>query len=187
MTNCTTMSRGRCAQRARQSYPLVLLAALAILTPRPSAAQSPTYEALYNFQGSPDGADPGAAGIIGKNGALYGTTYEGGASKAGTAFVLAKPTGEPWKESVLYSFGSDGSYPRAPLVLGSTGALYGTLIGGSVIFELTPPSTAGSRWTQTTLYTVSYLEAIPTGRCFSVLVEQSTQLPRERRRPNSAR
>ena len=32
-----------------------------------------------------------------------------------------------------------------------------------MIFELTPPSTAGSAWTQTTLYTASYLEAIPNG------------------------
>ncbi len=140
-----------------------VLAALAMFMPHPVAAQTTAYQTLYSFQGSPDGADPTAAVIIGKNGALYGTTYEGGASKVGTAFVLAKPTGEPWKETVLYSFGSDGSYPRAPLVFGRTGALYGTLIGGSVIFELTPPSTAGSAWTQTTLYTVSYLEAMPNG------------------------
>jgi len=163
MRNYMTTSRGRCARRGRQPFSLVLLAALAMIMPRPGAAQSATYETLYSFQGSPDGADPTAAVIIGKNGALYGTTYEGGALKVGTAFVLTKPTGEPWKESVLYGFGSDGSYPRAPLVLGSTGALYGTLIGGSVIFELTPPSTAGSAWTQTTLYTVSYLEAMPNG------------------------
>ena len=137
--------------------------------PHSAAAQTAAYQTLYSFQGSPDGADPMAAVIIGKNGALYGTTYEGGASKAGTAFVLAKPTGEPWKETVLYSFGSDGNNPRMPMILGRTGALYGTLVGGGgqysagVIFELTPPSTAGSAWTQTTLYTVSYLEAMPNG------------------------
>jgi len=137
--------------------------------PHPAAAQTAAYQTLYSFQGSPDGADPRAAVVIGKNGALYGTTYEGGASKAGTAFVLAKPTGEPWKETVLYSFGSDGSYPQAPLVFGGTGALYGTLFQGGgdysagVIFELTPPSTAGSAWTQTTLYTVTAPNAIPNG------------------------
>ena len=135
----------------------------------PAPAQTARYQTLYSFQGSPGGADPRAAVIIGKNGALYGTTYEGGASKAGTAFVLAKPTGEPWKESVLYSFGSDGGYPQAPLVFGGTGALYGTLFQGGgdysagVIFELTPPSTAGSAWTQTTLYTASSSSPIPNG------------------------
>lgn len=141
----------------------ILFAALAILTQRIAAAQSPHYETLYSFKGSPDGGDPKAALVIGKNGALYGTTEGGGASDLGTVFEMTKTAGEPWKETVLYSFGSDGSYPRAPLVFGGTGALYGTLIGGSVIFELTPPSTAGSAWTQTTLYTVSYLEAMPNG------------------------
>jgi hypothetical protein len=168
MTNYAKTFSAKLRARTKVSLRLILVASVAILMARVGAAQS--YQTIYSFQGSPDGADPMAAVIIGKNGALYGTTYEGGTSKAGTAFVLVKPTGEPWKERVLYSFGSDGNNPRVPLVLGSTGALYGTLIGGGgqyssgVIFELTRPSTAGSAWTQTTLYTVPGPgNAIPNG------------------------
>ena len=51
-----------------------VLAALAMFMPHPVAAQTTAYQTLYSFQGSPDGADPTAAVIIGKNGALYGTT-----------------------------------------------------------------------------------------------------------------
>jgi len=143
-------------------FRFVILAALAILMVHASAAQAQTYETLYSFRGSPDGADPRAAVIIGKNGALYGTTFEGGASAHGTVFVLNKTAGEPWKESVLLGFnGSDGQYPESPLVFGSTGALYGTTTGGGgfaatgVAFELAPPPTAGGAWVETPLYIFS--------------------------------
>ena len=96
-------------QRARRPLRFGLLAALPILMPRPSLAQSPTYETMYSFHGSPDGGDPRAALVIAKSGTLYGTTYGGGASSLGTVFEMTKPTGEPWKENVLFSFnGSDG-------------------------------------------------------------------------------
>ncbi len=93
----------------------MLLAALAIRMPRSSPAQSPTYVTVYSFHGSPDGGDPKAALVIGKNGALYDTTYGGGESTLGAIFELTKPAGEPWKETVLHSFnGSDGQYPESP-------------------------------------------------------------------------
>jgi uncharacterized repeat protein (TIGR03803 family) len=139
---------------------------------RPAVAQTPSYQTLYSFKGSPDGADPRAAVIIGRKGALYGTTFEGGASAHGTVFVLNKPAGEPWKESVLLGFnGSDGQYPESPLVFGSTGALYGTTTGGGggsstgVAFELAPPSTAGGAWAETLLYIFrgSPSNAVPNG------------------------
>ncbi len=142
--------------------PLILLAALAIL-PGPAKAQS--YKILHTFKGNPDGADPEASVVIGKDGALYGTTYLGGTYKSGTVFQLKKVGGQPWEETVLHSFGpppvegatSDGSYPRANLVFGMEGALYGTTATGptnaGTIFRLTPPSIAGSAWTETVLYT----------------------------------
>jgi uncharacterized repeat protein (TIGR03803 family) len=102
---------------------------------------------------------------VGSTGVLYGTTKSGGASNLGTVFELTKPTGEPWKETVLHSFsGPDGQYPASTLTLSSAGALYGTTTqvayGGGVengtIFEVAPPSTAGSAWTETVLYTFIY-------------------------------
>ncbi len=132
---------------------LTLAGALAILMPSVAAAQATSYGVIHSFKGKPDGANPHAAVIIDKDGALYGTTYVGGASGLGTVFELTKAAGEPWSETVLHSFsGPDGSNPRANVVFGSK-ALYGTTATDSgnagTIFELAPPSTAGGVWTET--------------------------------------
>ena len=159
MTNYTK-GLSQCTGRRGRPHllQLTLLAPLAMFMLNPAVAQTATYQTLYSFQGSPDGVSPRASVVIGSNGSLYGTTFEGGATSQGTVFVLAKPTGEPWKETVLLSFnGDDGQYPEMPLVFGSTGALYGTTVGGGstagVVFELTPPSTAGGLWEETVLST----------------------------------
>ena len=161
MTNSARTPNGRGARIERPLLIPALLAALGILTPYPSAAQAPTYETIHSFQGSPDGADPKGALVIGANGVIYGTTFAGGASVLGTVFEMTKPTGEPWKETVLHSFsGSDGQYPQSALVLGSTGVLYGVTIGGGggagAVFELAPPSATGGAWTETVLYTYPF-------------------------------
>jgi hypothetical protein len=139
-----------------------LLAALAILLPIPAAAQA-AYETLYSFKGVPDGAQPEGALVIDANGALYGTTLAGGTSAFGTVFEMTKPAGESWKETVLHNFeGSDGQYPESTLVFGSSGALYGTTVGGGsgggagTIFQVTPPSTSGGLWTETVLHSFQY-------------------------------
>jgi uncharacterized repeat protein (TIGR03803 family) len=110
---------------------------------------------LHTF-GGPDGAGPSSVLLMDSSGNLYGTTAEGGSSTActfgcGTVFELT-PDGT---ETVLYNFCSltncvDGEYPLAgPLIMDSTGNLYGTtLLGGTyrssceggscgVAFELT--------------------------------------------------
>ncbi len=108
MTNhAKASSPSRAACRRPRLLHVSLLAALAMFMPHPAAAQTAAYQTLYSFKGSPDGADPRAAVTIGKNGALYGATYLGGACKVGTVFALAKTAGEPWKVTVLLSF--DGS------------------------------------------------------------------------------
>ncbi|MGA2740564.1 MAG: hypothetical protein ABSG65_24395 [Bryobacteraceae bacterium] len=99
-------------------FRLTLLDALAILMPCIAAAQSPTYETIYRFHGSPDGVDPRAALVIGKSGSLYGTIAFGGASGWGTVFETTKPTGEPWKETVPFSFNlSDGQHPWSVIIM----------------------------------------------------------------------
>jgi uncharacterized repeat protein (TIGR03803 family) len=44
---------------------------------------------LYNFKGGTDGAELEAADLIAVNGALYGTTYSGGAKGFGTVFRVS--------------------------------------------------------------------------------------------------
>jgi hypothetical protein len=58
---------------------------------------------------------------------------------------------------VLYSFnGTDGQNP-SNLAVDSNGVLYGTTLTGGIygsgnVFSLTPPTTSGGAWTETSLY-----------------------------------
>jgi uncharacterized repeat protein (TIGR03803 family) len=106
---------------------------------------------LYTFTGGSDGAQPEASLIFDNTGALYGTTYQGGSSDAGTVFKLSPPStqGGAWTQQVLHSFSfpivpTDGAFPHAPLLLlGDT--FYGTTFYGGAavnaagtVFEITP-------------------------------------------------
>jgi hypothetical protein len=65
---------------------------------------------------------------------LFGTTANGGASRAGTAFALKPPVtpGTPWTFIPLHTFtGTDGAQPTG-LTIGTGGILYGTTSGGGV-------------------------------------------------------
>ena len=158
------LKEGIMANYPRGTLRVVFVVALAVLVARVGAAQ--TYETIYSFKGSPDGAQPNGGLVIGANGVLYGTTLAGGASVLGTVYQLTYAKGKGWKETVLHSFsGSDGQYPQSPSVFGSAGALYGVTAGGGpggsgTIFELAPPSTAGGAWTETVLYGFSYSQTL---------------------------
>lgn len=102
---------------------------------------------------------------IASSGVLYGTTYGNQTSNDGTVFSLTPPgaPGGAWKESLLFSFplrnhqGPYGDIPYGTLLIGSTGALYGTAeFGGSggsgTIFLLKPPAAPGSAWTIAVLH-----------------------------------
>jgi uncharacterized repeat protein (TIGR03803 family) len=89
---------------------------------------------LYSFKGGSDGANP-EGGLINVLGVLYGTTYGGGATRAGCA---AGGCGTVFRvtlsgvEHILHSFtgGSDGANPIPRLVIVG-GTLYGTTtLGG---------------------------------------------------------
>jgi uncharacterized repeat protein (TIGR03803 family) len=103
---------------------------------------------LYSFSATGgDGASPVASVVVGKNGALYGTTKWGGTATSacpgsasvlagcGIVFELTPPatSGGAWTETVLHAFtglDGDGATPVAGLALSSTGALYGTTSAG---------------------------------------------------------
>jgi YVTN family beta-propeller protein/uncharacterized repeat protein (TIGR03803 family) len=99
---------------------------------------------LYSFCSQPgctDGIYPQAGLVQGADGNFYGTTSAGGASGAGTVFVVT-PGGQL---TTLYSFGyyPDGGYPEAGLVQGADGNFYGTTNQGGAngygtVFEMTP-------------------------------------------------
>lgn len=99
---------------------------------------------LYSFRGSPDGANPVGGLIADGNGALYGTTTQGGINDWGTVFKLT-PNGNSYIESILHTFqdGNDGITPRGSLVADGLGDLFGTTAQGGpdevgTVFKLTP-------------------------------------------------
>jgi uncharacterized repeat protein (TIGR03803 family) len=137
------------------------LAALTI--PADSAAQKPqpVLTTVYSFSGeNGDGSGPYSAVIYTANGTLYGVTAYGGVYNSGTVFELTPPvSGRGWTETVLHSFGggADGAYPYAGMVAGANGVLYGTTnYGGAsgmgIVYQLTPPGSSGSGWTETILH-----------------------------------
>jgi uncharacterized repeat protein (TIGR03803 family) len=125
---------------------------------------------LHSFTGGNDGAFPTARVVFGPDGALYGTTPNGGPGNGGTVFKLTRPpticktTLCPWTETVLYSFTGnlDGLNPGyGDLAFDAAGNIYGsTQAGGSAagcngygcgtVFKLT--RSAGGQWTESILH-----------------------------------
>jgi uncharacterized repeat protein (TIGR03803 family) len=126
---------------------------------------------VYDFHGPADGYSPSGGLVLGADGSVYGTTREGGAHGAGTAFRLT-PGPNAWTKTTIYDFlgvEGDGANPRAGLIVDSSGALYGTTTfggaaGKGAVFKLTPPATPSGVWTESVLYSFTGLSdgAYPT-------------------------
>lgn len=133
------------------------------LSPPATRGDAWTETVLYSFKPGSDGVAPTATLIFDPQGNLYGTTTSSG-TDCGTVFKLAPPTteGDPWTLSVIYTFtgGTDGCLPSGGLVRDKAGNLYGATIerggfGEGTAFQLTPPTTKGGAWTETTLHSFS--------------------------------
>ena len=105
---------------------------------------SMTLTTLYKFTSSPDGANPIGGLVFGAGGDsnnFYGVTEQGGSAACsidwgcclsgnGTVFKFSSTAGT---NATLYRFlgGSDGEDPRAGIILGRNGYLYGVTSAGS--------------------------------------------------------
>ena len=126
------------------------------------------FSTLYTFQGGLDGISPSARVVFGPDGALYGTTANGGevgcpVRGCGTVFSLRPPPSAcntalcPWTETVLHRFNysSHGYWPgNGALLIAPSGVIYGTVTSGGTygagaVFSLTP-SQGG--WTYSVIY-----------------------------------
>jgi uncharacterized repeat protein (TIGR03803 family) len=138
----------------RHLFLLVLAISLTLVS---SFLSAQTEQTLYSFSGYSDGGNPLSSLIMDGVGNLYGTTFVGGAYRAGEVFELSPGSGGGWIESVLYSFtgGVDGANPYfADVIFDAAGNLYGTTVGGGshnlgTVFELSP---SGSGWSESVLY-----------------------------------
>ncbi len=113
----------------------ILAVGLGLCAAAGNLAAQVTLTNLYSFIGNPItagiGANPVAGLVQGSDGNFYGTTELGGAKNEGTVFRIS-PSGSlttiwtfDW-DSTEY----DGLQPKAGLVQGSDGYLYGTAYGG---------------------------------------------------------
>jgi len=131
---------------------------------------------IYEFTSVDNGPfNPEARVVFGPDGALYGTTVNGGACGGewcGTVFKLQPPASFcrsvmcPWTLTVLHRFsgGDDGAFPYSEVAFDSSGAIYGTTSGDGdascmvirgvngcgTVFKLT--RNADGTWTNHTLY-----------------------------------
>jgi uncharacterized repeat protein (TIGR03803 family) len=114
------------------------------------------FKTLDAFKGTPNAGFPYGGVIADSKGNLYGTTYYGGATGAGSVYKLTKSAGK-YTESVLYSFtgGADGGSPTTTLMFDAKGNLYGTTSAGGdsnadgVVFKL---SKAGDQWKESVVH-----------------------------------
>ncbi len=146
---------------------------------------------LYSFQGGSDGAQPFAAITIGPDGALYGTTENGGnfgcnGYGCGTLYSLhpsptiCKTANCPWKETQLVQFqgGVDGADPFGALIFDQAGNIYGTTQVGGTSQECLPVGVGcgtvymltrnGNSWIKTRLW--SFGQAVQGKEPFNGLV-----------------
>jgi uncharacterized repeat protein (TIGR03803 family) len=152
-----------------------------------SAGTGWTLNPLNDFGRSGSGPSESYSKLtIGPDGALYGTTYSGGVSEAGTVFRLQPPPRActsfscPWTLTILHAFNyEDGAGPLGAIVFDRAGNLYGvTSTGGGacadfssgcgVVYELSP---GGGGWTETVILNFNFDNgcdgAIPNGGLLS--------------------
>ena len=114
------------------------------LAPQPDGSWSE--KVLYSFKGGKDGLGSISNLVLGKNGALYGTTSEGGAGcSCGTIFKLTSDGQGNWKETPAYRFmgAPDAAFAYNGMVADSAGNLYGATVHGGTnndgaIYKFTP-------------------------------------------------
>jgi uncharacterized repeat protein (TIGR03803 family) len=122
------------------------------LTPPATAGGTWTHATIQEFTGD-NGVFVEGGLVIGSGGVLYGTTHNGGTNGANTglAFSLTPPAspGGAWTENALYNFGNNnyGFEPKAGMVIGNGGVLYGTASENPTVFALVPPASPGGAWT----------------------------------------
>ncbi|MCW2079775.1 UNVERIFIED_ORG: putative repeat protein (TIGR03803 family) [Bradyrhizobium japonicum] len=133
------------------------------LTPTDHGWEESVIQTFRQLDGSNcfGGCLPMAGLTFGTGGTLYGTTGGGGKFGGGVGFSLTPSVSGEWSEQVLYHFKrevGDGQVPNSRLVVGESGALYGTTKSGGdkpdmngfgTVFKLVPTPTG---WREVVLH-----------------------------------
>lgn len=157
----TTREQSNVSHRTGKTITAYFAAAL-IMVALPYSLEAGTVKVLTHFNNTA-GSQPRGGMVLGIGGALYGTTYEGGAYNVGVVFRLKPPVPPKtaWSRSTLWTFKGtpNGANPEGGLLLGEIGELYGTtLYGGSdyqwggSVFKLSPPLPGKTAWSYKELF-----------------------------------
>ncbi len=137
------------------------------LTPPAAGETQWTEEIIHSFRSdAKDGQIPEASVVMDANGALYGTTANGGGlgsqycglGGCGTVYRLDPPEAgqTQWSETILHRFaasGGEGALPAAGVILDTAGNVYGTTFDFGGVFRLKPPTNPDGAWKFTLLHT----------------------------------
>jgi len=118
---------------------------------------------IHTFKGDSgtDGSFPSSGMVFDANGNLFGTTSAGGVGEFadGTVFEMSPNSNTGFKFQTIHYFSQargDGANPGSSVVFDAAGNLYGTTPNGGngcgIVYELSPPATAGGAWTETILH-----------------------------------
>ena len=120
-----------------------------------------TKTVLHRFNTANDAAYLLGGVLIGGDGSLYGTGFEGGKLGGGAIYRLTPPAAgkTAWPEQLLRSFTgyAGGGTPESALIADTSGALYGTVATGAkysqgAVVKLTPPAAGKIAWVPSILY-----------------------------------
>src|ERR1035438_9804080 len=130
----------RCKSHSVGEALLIAVIALAVTVSVNQAHAQPQYNALYNFTGMGEPAEPAGRVAQGQDGNLYGYSDSGGANNFGTIYQIATSGNTP---VVLHNFPSYEDCGLG-LTLGTDGKFYGSCQGGGdhgygYVFQVIPP------------------------------------------------
>ncbi len=114
---------------------------------------------LANLNNNNKGCYPNAPVNVATNGDVFALFPSGGTNQGGYGSIVRfhplNSIHTKWSEELLYSFQgkADGIYPTQPMLLGASGALYGTAIASSngkafptPVWQLSPPAPHETLW-----------------------------------------
>src|SRR5581483_633079 len=142
---------------ARRSFNFLfsLMAAFLFFVSLAQPAEAQTYKVIHTFtRKGDDGASPYGGPTLDSSGALYGTTYAGGAFGAGNVYRLRPTPSSSWEYTSLYNFNGtfDGDGPAFGTLALYNGALFGTTEGGGYLGTAFKVWLPGASWRESVVH-----------------------------------
>ena len=146
--------------RTKRPSGKIALGLLTVIALAPNIGKAADVEKVLHSVGPRGGRNPSGPLIEDANGVLYGTNqngYDKNIEYSGSVYKLAPPTAgqTEWVYTPIWLFKgkTGGTSPQTGVLFGPNGTLYGATNGGGqyqggVIFQLVPPVSGQTSWTE---------------------------------------